>query len=146
MGTNGTPQKIVVGIDGSPASRQALQWSLDEAGRRDATVIAIHAWEAVLTRGQVRGAFYREELGPELAEAVLAEVLDAVDVPAGTAVERRGVRSDPAHALIEAGKDADLVVVGSRRLGQLGRLTLGSISTRVVHHAPCPVVVVPAEV
>ena len=140
------PQKIVVGIDGSPASRQALQWSLDEAGRRDATAIAIHAWAAVLTHGLVRGAYYRAELGPELAEAVFAEVLDAVDVPAGTAVERRGVRSDPAHALIEVGSDADLVVVGSRRVGPRGRLTLGSVRTAGVHHAPSPVVVVPAEV
>lgn len=138
-------QKIVVGVDGSPASRQALQWAIDEAVRRDAAVIAIHAWEAVLTHAQVRGAFYHEESGPKLAQAVLEDALAAVDLPEGTSVERRGVRSDPAHAVIEAAKDADLVVVGSRRMGPLGRLVLGSVSTHVVHHAPCPVVVVPAE-
>lgn len=52
-------------------------------------------------------------------------------------------RSTPASELLEAAKDADLLVIGSRGSGGFGRLMLGSVSTQLVHHASCPVVVIP---
>jgi nucleotide-binding universal stress UspA family protein len=58
-------------------------------------------------------------------------------------VERSVVVGQPATELIDAAeKDADLVIVGARGLGAVGRLVLGSVSDRVVHHAGCPVIVV----
>lgn len=136
---------IVVGVDGSAAGRVALAWAADEAAMREARVIALHAWEPVLTSGATRGAYYRPEQGDAIAEAVLDEALDGLELPAGVVVDRRAVRGDPSHALHEASEGADLVVVGSRRRGALDRIVLGSVSTKVVHHARCPVVVVPTE-
>ena len=137
-------QKIVVGVDGSEGSQRALQWAIEEAGRRDATVEALHAWEPGLTAGLYSGAVFTEESVQEAGERVLDDTIAAADPAGSTKVERRCVTAQPAAALIEAGKDADLVVVGSRGLGGFYRLLIGSVSSQVAHHAPCPVVVVPA--
>ena len=137
-------QKIVVGVDGSEGSQRALQWAIEEAGRRDATVEALHAWEPGLTAGLYSGAVFTEESVQEAGERVLDDTIAAADPAGSTKVERRCVTAQPAAALIEAGKDADLVVVGSRGIGGFYRLLIGSVSSQVAHHAPCPVVVVPA--
>lgn len=137
-------QKIVVGVDGSEGSQRALLWAIEEAARRDATVEALHAWEPGLTAGLYSGAVFTEESVQEAGEKILADTIAAADPAGSTKVERRCVTAQPAAALIEAGKDADLVVVGSRGLGGFYRLLIGSVSSQVAHHAPCPVVVVPA--
>ena len=136
-------QKIVVGVDGSEGSQRALQWAIEEAGRRDATVEALHAWEPGLTAGLYSGAVFTEESVQEAGEKVLEDTIAAADPAGSTKVERRCVTAQPAAALIEAAKDADLLVVGSRGLGGFYRLLIGSVSSQVAHHAPCPVVVVP---
>jgi len=136
-------QKIVVGVDGSEGSQRALQWAIEEAGRRDATVEALHAWEPGLTAGLYSGAVFTEESVQEAGERVLDDTIAAADPAGSTKVERRCVTAQPAAALIEAGKDADLLVVGSRGIGGFYRLLIGSVSSQVAHHAPCPVVVVP---
>ena len=59
------------------------------------------------------------------------------------AVTVRAISGVPAEELIKAGEGADLLVVGSRGSGGFGQLRLGSVSSQVTHHAPCPVVVVP---
>ena len=79
-------------------------------------------------------------LGQQLTDKVLAAL--------GTAppqVTVRAVIRIAAEELLNASKDADMLVVGSRGLGGFTRLLLGSVSTQVTHHAQCPVVVVPAE-
>ena len=57
-------------------------------------------------------------------------------------METLQLRGDPAALLVEAAADADLAVVGSRRLTRLERLVLGSVSSNVVHNAACDVLVV----
>jgi nucleotide-binding universal stress UspA family protein len=136
---------IVVGVDGSLAGQTALQWAIDEAGLRGAEVVALHAWEPVITSGAIRGAYYRPEQGDDIARTVLDDALAGVEVPDDVRVERRTVCREPSHAVCEAAEGADLIVVGSHHRGAVGRWALGSVSTKVVHHAPCPVVVVPAE-
>jgi nucleotide-binding universal stress UspA family protein len=137
--------KIVVGVDASLAGQTALQWAVDEARLRGAEVVALHAWEPVITSAATRGASYRPERGDDIALTVLDDALAGVEVPDGVSVERRTVCLEPSHAVCRAAEGADLLVVGSHRRGAVGRLALGSVSTKVVHHAPCPVVVVPAE-
>ena len=136
-------QKLVVGIDGSEGSRNALRWAIDEAGHRDATVEGLHAWQPLLAAGLYSGAVFTDESVQEAGEKVLDDAIAAADPGGSAKVERRCVTGQPAEALIEAGKDADLLVVGSRGLGGFRRLLIGSVSSQVSHHAPCPVVVVP---
>ena len=139
-------QKIVVGVDGSPGARRALEWALDEAALRSATVVAVHAWQlpyVVSTPLGVVSVPVDDDATAE-AEAELAAAIDEVAAahPSIT-VERQVVFGSPAATLIEAGQDAALIVVGSRGHGGFAGLLLGSVSHQLAHHAPCPVVIVP---
>ena len=111
---------IVVGVDGSEPSQQALEWAVKEASLRGTslTVLAVH---------QVASNHWTR--APETYPA---------DQP-----EAEKMR-EAAQELISASGDADLVVVGSRGGGGFARLMLGSTSNQVVNHAACPVVVIPA--
>ena len=137
-------ERIVVGVDGSEPSRRALEWAIDEARVRKATVEAVHVWHSLVV------APY-PYVGPKLdpydlelaAKELLDSIVDSVD-EAGLPgpVDRVLVEGPAAESLIEAAKGAQLVVVGSRGRGGFSGLLLGSVSQQVVHHAPCPVVVV----
>lgn len=129
---------IVVGVDGSPGAAAALRFAVEEARLRGAQLHAVCAWELpamVYSGGGVDGL-------PEALEQGAREILEKAlaDVPA----ERHVLAGHAARALLDAAEGADLLVVGSRGLGGFARLLLGSIGQEVVHHAPCPVVVVPA--
>jgi nucleotide-binding universal stress UspA family protein/nitroimidazol reductase NimA-like FMN-containing flavoprotein (pyridoxamine 5'-phosphate oxidase superfamily) len=139
-------QHIVVGVDHSEGSRYALEWAIAEARARHASVEAVHAWHYpyVATGPFVPTPAY----GHDGFEADASQVLDAsvagVDAEGLAApVERTLVCDAPVAALLAAAKDADLLVVGSRGRGGFAGLLLGSVSQAVVHHAQCPVVVVP---
>jgi nucleotide-binding universal stress UspA family protein len=141
------PGRIVVGADGSPASNAALRWALGEGTARGATVEVVHAWEPPAIYGPVPGSDpfdpgTLEESAHRLVDDVVGRALAG---PAAVDVRRTVVAGGPAAALLDAAKGADLVVVGRRGLGGFGRLLLGSVSEQVVHHAPCPVVVLPAD-
>jgi nucleotide-binding universal stress UspA family protein len=150
-------RRIVVGVDGSPGSLEALRWALAEAGLRGAEVRVVHAWMVPLIDAVPEPwAIGSPTLGPsedqvhEHLEAAARKVLDASMEearPADPGVEIEGELAEgrPAAALLAAAQDADLLVVGSRGRGGFAGLLLGSVSAQCVHHAPCPVVVVPAE-
>lgn len=142
--------RIVVGIDGSPESAAALRWALLEAGLRDATVVAVHAWifvppGAIGEPGVVPIAATNLmddlNLQREASEAALGEALGDTGE---TEVERVVTEGRPGDVLVDAARDADLVVVGSRGRGGFKGALLGSVSQHVVQHAPCPVVIVRA--
>jgi nucleotide-binding universal stress UspA family protein len=141
---------IIVGIDGSARSRQALEWAVNEAAVRQAplTVLTVHqAVAGFLTshvsypgdQGLTRQA---QELAQKETDDVLAKV-DGESRPPSVTV--RAVNGLPAEELLKASADADMIVVGSRGAGGFARLLLGSVSTQVTHHAYCPVVVIPAD-
>ena len=137
--------RIVVGVDGSEHAARALAFAVEAAGRReDATVEAIHSYHSVVyTPGMELGYGVqppREKLEAEAMERLLHAMEDA---PKGVPIDPIVVADSPAHALIEAGHGADLLVLGSRGHGGFRGLLLGSTSLQVVTHAPCPVVVVP---
>ncbi len=138
--------KIVVGVDGSDNARRALRWAVDEARVHHATVQIVHAWHVQYASGNPFAAVpyepeLYEKLAHELVEAAAAEV-DATGLPAP--VQPVVVQAPAATALLAAAEDADLLVVGARGHGGFAGLLLGSVSSQVVHHAPCPVVIVPA--
>ena len=139
--------KIVVGIDGSQQSRDALAWALEEARLRKAELLAVHAWEPPVTIAgpgpapgfDLVGILPQvQEAGERLVQAVVAEVVgDDSDVP----VEPVAIEGPPAEVLVDAAGDAEMLVVGSRGRGGFTALLLGSVSQQVAHHAPCPVLI-----
>ncbi len=140
-------KKIVVGIDGSPGSAKALEFALGEARLRDAEVEAVHVWHvpaAVYGGGGLAPAVIESDELEDGARARLDEIVDGVDTD-GVDVERVVREGQPAEVLVEEAERADLLVVGSRGLGELRSLVLGSVSHECCHRARCPVVVVPHE-
>ncbi|GAA0529203.1 universal stress protein [Saccharopolyspora subtropica] len=141
--SNGAHHKIVVGVDGSESSRNALRWALQQAALTGAVVHAVCAWEFP--------AFYSWEGGPlppddfeESARRSLDDAVDEVERETGppAPIERHLTHGHAAQALLDAAADADLLVVGSRGHGSFYGALLGSVSQRCAVHAQCPVVIV----
>jgi nucleotide-binding universal stress UspA family protein len=141
---------ILVGVDGSDHSRQALTWAMREAVQHHAplTVLAVRP-PAARPATQI---FWNiptlepDEHDPELARAEVQTWVDKVANEAGgppPEITVTVVTGDPAEELIRASRDADLLVVGRRGGGGFARLMMGSVSSKVTHHAACPTVVVP---
>jgi nucleotide-binding universal stress UspA family protein len=146
-------RRIVVGVDGSAASVRALRWAVAQARTWRAEVEAVHAWTVPdMGADPLAQALADPEELEAQARRELCLVLDGVngadgagDAGLAVPVSRILVRDDPANAILEAGRDADLLVVGSRGLGVDGEADLGPVGDRVVREARCPVVVVPAD-
>jgi nucleotide-binding universal stress UspA family protein len=142
---------IIVGVDDSANAKLALEWAVKEAAIR-------HEPLTVLTVNEVAASFWTHrpmtvpadhalledarKAATELADKAAADLAQAR--PAFTVMAINGFA---ASELIEASKDASLLVVGARgsahSTGLAGHTPLGSISNKVLHHAHCPVVVVP---
>lgn len=138
-------QRIVVGIDGSEDSRAALRWALQEGRLRQASVEVVHTWHLpYVGASPYIVPVLDSDTYEKAARQVMDSVVDAEDTTGLPApVTRSVVSGGAAGAIVEQARDADLIVVGSRGLGGFKGLLLGSVSQQVVHHAPCPVVVVP---
>jgi len=137
-------KRIVVGTDGSDYSVAALRWAIDEAIVHGDAVEVVYSWEfpPVIDPLGVAMIPNADELTAS-AERLLKDVLGKVDTKSAR-VTARVVRGSPASALLTAAREADLLVIGRRGHGGFMGLLLGSVAQQVVHHAPCPVVVVPA--
>jgi nucleotide-binding universal stress UspA family protein len=144
--TNSDPFVIVVGFDGSKHSRGALEWAIDEARYRDAELRILTVWSkapmswypALLETAA--GEVVAEPSPEQQAEALCAEAVKAAE---GVNVVTRTVHSDSAaSAILDAAREAHLVVVGARGHGGFAGLHIGSVSTQVAGHSPCPVLVV----
>ena len=144
-------ERIVVGTDGSPSSDEAVRWALAEARLRGSELEVVHAWEfpgvGVAPYGDVSlPVITRDEL-EKVAEAVVRRtVRDVIGAEAGppvatSTVVRAGKASE---VLLAEAKGAAMVVVGARGRGKFASLMLGSVSSKVVRHAPVPVVVIPS--
>lgn len=139
---------IVVGVDGSPNSEHALDWAMQEAAIRHAslTVVAVHAvpksyWGHIPVVGQADTPALAELRSgvEEMTQHAASRIGDASPPP----VNIRAVSGFPVEELLATSQDADLLVVGSRGAGGFARLLVGSVSSQVMHHATCPVVVIP---
>lgn len=131
---------LVVGVDGSDASRDALRWAARQARMTGADLHAICAWDFPVACGwapdysdvDLEGAA-RESL-QETIRQVLGEVPDL-------AVVARVERGHAAQVLVEASREADMLVVGRRGLGSFAGMLLGSVSEHCAQHARCPVLI-----
>ncbi|MDX6569747.1 MAG: hypothetical protein QOH15_2325 [Gaiellales bacterium] len=145
---------IVVGVDGSDSSRAALTWALAEAALRGCSLRAVHAWMIpAMGTGEAPWALIppgsyvdvsADEIEKATHEALDREIAE-VDGPAGVPVERVVDEGPAADVILDASSDAELIVVGTRGRGAIATLVLGSTSQHVIHHAKCPVVVVPVR-
>ena len=138
---------IVVAVDGSDHSQHVLEWALKEAAllRAPLTVLTVHPVAASYWTGNP--IIYpkdqpEQEKSRQAAEASVSKAAASLDATPAAEVTVRAVSGIPAQEIIRASSDADLVVVGSRGGGGFGGLLMGSVSTQVVHHAACPVVVI----
>lgn len=146
--TSNSTFTIVVGFDGSEHSQTALNWAMDEARQRDGQLRLITAWNkapmawypALLETAA--GEIAAEESPEQIAGSLQAEALKSA-ADGGVTATGQVVHSDsPASAILDAAQNADLVVVGSRGHGGFPGLHLGSVTTQVISHGPCPVLVV----
>ena len=136
-------KRIVVGIDGSDSSAGALRWAVAQAKLTGATVEAVYAWDAgavvslgmppLVDWGPLHGA--AEERPKEI-------VRDVIGGDSGVRIVTKTLRGHAADVLIRRSAKADLLVVGSRGLGGLKGMVLGSVGHHCAAHAHCPVVIV----
>ena len=136
-------RRIVVGVDDSPGSCSALEWVVELAVALGATVIAVHAFEPLDHLDEVQPGIDFTDVRNAIEDRLRNEWCrplseSTVDMQA---VVREG---RPADVIVAVARevDADLIVVGARRLGWLRELTLGSPSHRVLHEAQRPVTVI----
>ncbi|GAB6899620.1 universal stress protein [Kineosporia succinea] len=139
-----TTHRIVVGVDGSIQSRQALRWASQLAAATGDTLRAVTAWEFPATYGW---AACPADWNPERdAARVLAEtVTDALGDRPPVTVEQVVREGNAAKTLIDESRFATLVVVGSRGHGGVAGVLLGSVSAKVAEYASCPALVVHGE-
>jgi nucleotide-binding universal stress UspA family protein len=142
---------VVVGVDGSPTSRVAVDWAARDAALRDVPLTVVHVMPTV-----VIGAWRDFPMPPEVlqsrdrrAEELVGEALgwvaDAISESPRIDVRHQVASAAVVPSLVDMSKDADLVVVGCRGLGGVQKLLLGSVSSALVHHAHCPVAVIHDE-
>src|SRR3712207_5123374 len=140
-------KQIVVGVDGSPASRTALEWAGDEAVRHGSDLVVLTAYLAPPPPSSgtlsTHEATSSSEAASETAKGLLMETIrDVLGDDPPVLVQPRVKEGNAAKLLIDLSEDADLVVVGSRGHGGFAGLLLGSVSQNVVAHAKVTVVVV----
>jgi len=140
---------IIVGVDGSSHSHRALIRAIKEAAVHHAplTVLTVHQAVKGYSGGPV---VYPEdkietERAREAAQAETDKTLADVGELRPESVTVQAVHGFPAEVLIDASRDADMIVLGSRGVGGFGRLLMGSVTSQVAHHAACPVLIVPPE-
>ena len=141
---------ILVGVDGSGHASRALEWAMRMAA-------ALNLQLTVLTVNQVAVSHWTgnpiinpedraaQEEARQAAEKAVAEAAGRLGLSSPASVTVHSVSGNAARELIEASRDADLLVVGSRGGGGFASLMMGSTSSQVVHHARCPVVVMPHD-
>ncbi len=155
MGSQATHPGIVVGVDGSEEARTAVQWAAQAAMMRNSALTLVH----VADTPAVVSPIVMFPAAPALAELrrwqeekarrIFAEALETVgDASRGAEapeVHRELFFSAPVPTLSRISQNAQLIVVGRRGQSRWQRVLLGSVSTGLVHHAHCPVAVIPDE-
>lgn len=136
----GQRNRIVVGVDGSPCSKAALQWAGQEARIRDAELVAVNVWHLPYVGLPGISPPYPKDGFVAHARRVVEEAIEEVPEAADARIEV--IEGHAGAALIEASHEASLLVVGSHGHGAVPGTMLGSASHAVAFQAACPVVIV----
>ena len=140
----GNVPRIVVGVDGSPSSREAMSWAVRQARLMHGVVDAVIAWHYPVPMAAFGVAPVTiddvgfDEIGAKTLADVVSNTPDANDV----SIRQLVIRGNPAQVLLDTAAGADLLVVGCRGHNGFAGALLGSVSQHCVHHASCPVVVI----
>lgn len=140
-------QKIVVGIDDSPASEAAMKWAAAEAELRDADLHLVHVWQVDPAVAMAGVAVPWNEFALDAkahAEAWVSNAIGAVD-HRGQERTIEVVQGSAGPAMVEAARGADLLVIGTQVHTGLKRVLHGSVSHFCLTHADCVVVAVPVS-
>ena len=141
---------IIVGVDGSDSSLQALRWAARLAVLTGAALEAVTAWDFPPFYGTGGWtppieALYPTDLGRKVLDEAIAQAFGAGAQPP-VEIGKRVVQGSPARVLIDASAKASLLVVGNRGHSALGEAALGSVGLACVHHAACPVTIVHGDI
>ena len=140
-------KRVVVGTDGSSAAHCAAEFAAREAERRGAVLEVMHSFEVPITAVDPMGTAYvaidHDELVASARTVLDAEVERVRAAVPGVAIETSLHEGSARTMLVDASKDAELVVVGTEQANELTGFVLGSVCRHVLHRAHCPVAVVP---
>jgi nucleotide-binding universal stress UspA family protein len=138
-------QSIVVGTDGSPNAEAAVRQAIALAKGDGAQLHIVSAYpHGSGYSAPIRGAATREPISLRaVAESVLGRAQRTAEAQE-VEVITHAREGEPAHVIIEVAQehDADLIVVGARGLTGFVRFLLGSVSSKLAHHAPCSLMIV----
>lgn len=132
---------IVVGIDGSQESKNALHWAVQQGKKQNSAVHAVAVWHHPVQFGFQR-MFPDDELQEQAQKAVDEAVSEATKDVSGCEVETRIQRGHTPSVLLAASRTAEMLVLGYRGRGSVSGVMLGSVVLHCVQHASCPVVVI----
>ncbi|MFF4793865.1 universal stress protein [Streptomyces sp. NPDC001276] len=135
-------RRVVVGVDGSQSSYEALRWAVRYAGLVDGIVEAVAVWELPGLYSWSAPAVDMEVDEDETREKMRKELTEVLGADTAGSVRSHLVHGNPADVLLRAAEGAEVLVVGSRGRGGFARALLGSVSQHVSQHAGCPVVIV----
>jgi nucleotide-binding universal stress UspA family protein len=138
---------VLVCVDGSAASDAAVAWGAREATMRQLPVTLFHAVQPVVVGWPVGQLYadvpeWQEENGRHVIDQARKTLTAGLGGHEPPEIRTEMVYSSVVPALMEASKDAWMVVAGSQGMGTLGRLLLGSVTAALVHYAHCPVAVI----
>lgn len=136
--------RVLVGVNGSETSRDALRWAADEARRRLDRLVVLHAWQLHPKRARdvlrpARAIAAQEGAAHDRLHGWVHSVLGAVDA------ELMATRGAPLDALLRASAEADLLVLGRRTLSGVARLLGGAVASDLIGRASCPVALIPHQ-
>ncbi len=139
---------IVVGVDGSPNSERALDWAMRQAAALHVplTVVAVHEvaksyWGGIPVIGPPDKPLL--DAVQQAAEEMTQKATSRLGGAGPASVTVRALSGFVVKELVDASHDADMVVLGARGGSGFARLLMGSVSSEVVQHSACPVVIVP---
>jgi nucleotide-binding universal stress UspA family protein len=146
MPTPATHRRVVVGVDGSPPSKVAVDWAARDAAMRKIPLTVVNVlYPPTAGHTPMVSTFYRQWLkdeGRKVLTDALRTVEDSTKQIGPLDVSGELMTGPPVPTLVDVSKDAEMLVVGSHGRGAMDRILLGSVSTGLVHHAHCPVAVI----